>query len=212
MKNILCFGDSNTWGYNPANKMRFPEGIRWTSLLQNRLGSKGINIIEEGLCGRTTIFEDATRPGRKGIDSLPDIFSKYSDVDYVILMLGTNDCKKYNNTTPKKIANGIEKCLDTITKYVSADNILLISPILLGEDVWKEEYDPEFDIHSVKVSKGLKEVYYQLSKKKGVHFLAASDYVQPSKVDQEHMNISGHRTFASVVSRYITDYIVNEVA
>lgn len=212
MKNILCFGDSNTWGYNPVNKMQFPVGIRWTSLLQSKLENRSINILEEGLCGRTTIFEDATRPDRKGINSLPGILSKYDQIDSVILMLGTNDCKAYNHSTPEMIAGGIDRCLDVITEYVPADKIIVVSPIYLGEDVWKEEYDPEFDINSVKVSKGLREAYARVARKRGVHFIAASDYVQPSLADQEHLNMNGHRILASVLNRYIVQNIVGGAA
>ncbi|MCQ2541481.1 MAG: GDSL-type esterase/lipase family protein [Lachnospiraceae bacterium] len=205
MKNILCFGDSNTWGYNPVNKLQFPEGIRWTSLLQSKLEKKSINILEEGLCGRTTIYEDASRPDRKGIDSLPGIFNKYDQIDSVILMLGTNDCKAYNHSSPESIALGIDRCLELITRYVPADKVILVSPIVLGEDVWKDEFDPEFDVNSVRVSKGLRNAYAKVARKRGVHFIAASDYVQPSEEDQEHMNVKGHRVLASVLNNYIND-------
>lgn len=47
MQQVLCFGDSNTWGYNPENGERFPWGIRWTSILQQKLADKEIRIIEE---------------------------------------------------------------------------------------------------------------------------------------------------------------------
>ena len=93
MNNLLCFGDSNTWGYNPESGERYPWGIRWTSRLQEMLGRQGVRIIEEGLCGRTTVFEDRSRPDRRGIDALPGIFQKEKSIDAVILMLGTNDCK-----------------------------------------------------------------------------------------------------------------------
>lgn len=53
--NILCFGDSNTYGYRPDGTGRFDEKTRWTCLLQKNFGN-GHRIIEEGLCGRTTIF------------------------------------------------------------------------------------------------------------------------------------------------------------
>ena len=56
-KRILCFGDSNTWGYVPATGKRYPVGVRWTSLLQEKLGD-GYEIIEEGLNSRTTDIDD----------------------------------------------------------------------------------------------------------------------------------------------------------
>ena len=114
-------------------------------------------------------------------------------------MLGTNDCKTHNNTSAEEIAGGIDKCLDIILKYVSAENVLLISPIYLGENVWKAEYDPEFDRKSVNISKELKEEYLKVAKRRNVHFLAASDYVIPSKEDQEHLNANGHSKLAGVI-------------
>lgn len=203
MKNILCFGDSNTWGYNPDTKERYPWGIRWTSKLQEKLYGDNINIIEQGLCGRTTIFEDKTRPNRKGVNTLKEIFSEKSKIDSVILMLGTNDCKTYYGNTEFDIAKGVEECLDTILKYVSPDKVLLISPITLGEDVWKDEFDPEFNRNSVEVSKHLKAAYEKVASERKVHFLAASEYVGPSKSDQEHLDVDGHSTLAEAIFKSV---------
>ena len=203
MKNILCFGDSNTWGYNPDTKERYPWGIRWTSKLQEKLYGDNINIIEQGLCGRTTIFEDKTRPNRKGVNTLKEIFSEKSKIDSVILMLGTNDCKTYYGNTEFDIAKGVEECLDTILKYVSPDKVLLISPITLGEDVWKDEFDPEFNRNSVEVSKHLKAAYEKVASERKVHFLAASEYVGPSKSDQEHLDVNGHSILAEAIFKSV---------
>ena len=54
MKTVLCYGDSNTYGFNPSNGFRYPENVRWTGRLQSALGD-GYKIIEEGCNGRTTI-------------------------------------------------------------------------------------------------------------------------------------------------------------
>ena len=66
MKRILCYGDSNTWGYDPVETgtegsaaARFPEDVRWTGVLQRQLGP-GYRVLEEGLNGRTTAFQDPT--------------------------------------------------------------------------------------------------------------------------------------------------------
>ena len=72
MKNILCFGDSNTWGYEPLVARRYPADVRWTGVLQNSLGD-GFRVIEEGLNGRTNVTNEAERPIRSGLDVLPVI-------------------------------------------------------------------------------------------------------------------------------------------
>lgn len=199
MKQILCFGDSNTWGYNPETKERYPWGIRWTSRLQDKLSKSNVNIIEQGLCGRTTVFEDISRPNRNGANTLNTIFDESDDIDYVILMLGTNDCKTYYGNSENEIASGINQCLDLILEHVSPEKVLLISPIQLGEEVWKAEYDPEFNQNSVLVSKRLKVSYERIAKKRNVHFLAASEYANPSDADQEHLDVIGHSKLADAI-------------
>ena len=199
MKQILAFGDSNTWGMVPGTKTRerYPWGVRWTSLVQEKYTD--VRIAEEGLCGRTTVFEDELRPGRKGSNSLEPLLESQYPIDGAILMLGTNDCKTFYHASPYVIGKGIEKCLDILEKYVAPENILLVSPMQLGEDVWRPEKDPEFCEKSVATSKELKAVYSDIAKRRGTAFLAASDYVEASGIDDEHMDENGHRIFAEIV-------------
>lgn len=198
MKQILCFGDSNTWGLIPGTKERFPWGIRWTSILQEKYGSEA-RIIEEGLCGRTTVFEDELRVGRKGIDTLKVLLESHAPLDEVVLMLGTNDCKSYYNVSAKVIAKGMKRCVDLVKDLAPMAKILLVSPINLGDKVYYEEYDPEFNEKSVIVSKALKREYSSIAKIENIDFLAASDYANPSDDDQEHLNIAGHSALADAI-------------
>ncbi len=207
MKQILAFGDSNTWGLVPGSKPqeRYPWGVRWTSILQEK--NSGLRIAEEGLCGRTTVFEDGLRPGRNAASSLDPMLESHYPIDGAILMLGTNDCKTLYNASAYVIGKGIERCLDILEKYVAPEKILLVSPINLGDDVWHPEKDPEFDANSVSTSRELKEVYRGIAKRRGTAFLAASDYVSASDVDDEHMDEDGHRVFADVVSKELEKII-----
>lgn len=180
MESILIFGDSNTWGlvpgsYKEAKPRRYSEDIRWTGILQQKCND--LKIIDDGLCGRTTIFEDKYRKGRKGVDSLPTVLKKAWPID----------------------GAGIEACLDEIEKYVIRDKILLISPIHLGDDVWREDKDPEFNKSSIEESKKLKNVYKKIAQTRGIQFLAASDYANPDARDEEHLNEEGHKNLARIV-------------
>ena len=65
MTTILCYGDSNTYGYNPVNGLRYPKDVRWTGVLQKLLGEQ-YAVIEEGCNGRTTVFEDIAEPWKAG--------------------------------------------------------------------------------------------------------------------------------------------------
>ena len=209
MKQILCFGDSNTWGYDGESRKRLPWGKRWTSLLQEKFDSEKpsaltkkavtARIIEEGLCGRTTIFEDPLREGRRGTALLPTLLETHEGIDAVILMLGTNDCKTVFGASAEVIGMGITRLLEQIQRYAPKARVLLISPIYLGEKVWQKGFDQEFSPDSVKVSKELEKVYQRIAREKQVEFLPAAAYVSCCVADQEHMNAQGHQIFASVV-------------
>ncbi|MBP5491451.1 MAG: arylesterase [Clostridiales bacterium] len=205
MKSILAFGDSNTWGLIPSSKppARYSWEVRWTGILQQKASET--RIVEEGLCGRTTVFEDALRPGRKGLALLPYVLQSHNPLDAVILMLGTNDCKTIYGASEYTIGKGIELCLDEITKYVSASRILLVSPLWLGEEVWRPEKDPEFGHRSVEVSRKLKDVYSVIAHQKGTHFLAASDFASANHSDEEHLDEQGHAKLAEAIYRKLLE-------
>lgn len=205
MKQILCFGDSNTFGYIPGSGQRYPWGVRWTSILNEKLGLEDYRVIEEGLCGRTTIFEDPLRDGRRGVDILPTVLETHAPIDLVVLMLRTNDCKRVYGATAEIIGKGISNLIAQIRTYAKTSKILLISPIHLGEQVWKKEYDPEFSPASVEVSKGLAGVYQRIALREQIYFLEASTYARPSSVDQEHMTEEGHRLLAEAVLQKIRE-------
>ena len=71
-----------------------------------------------------------------------------------------------SNTTPEKIAEGVIKLIKQVRHFDDETKILLISPIHLGENVWKSGFDPEFSKNSVNISKHLKEVYKDISLKR----------------------------------------------
>ncbi|MBR1623333.1 MAG: arylesterase [Pseudobutyrivibrio sp.] len=199
MRNILCFGDSNTYGLRPDNGDRFDTNIRWTGILSKKLGTDDYRVIEEGLCGRTTVFEDSTRIGRNGSLYLPVFLESHYPVDTVVLMLGTNDCKTIYNASSTVIGRGIEILLKQIRAYKNDMEIVLVSPIHLGEKVWLKEYDPEFNQQSVATSKELKAVFAKLAEEYDCKFLAASDVAEPSETDQEHMDEKSHELLAGAI-------------
>ena len=203
MKNILCFGDSNTYGLIPGGNGRYEWGVRWTSLLDRRVRKLGYRVIEEGLCGRTSVFEDAVRKGRKGIDWLPILLETHSPIDIVVIMLGTNDCKTYYHADAERIASGVEALVEIVQEYDPNIEVIVSSPIALGDGVWEDGYDPEFDASSVEVSRKLPAAYRVMANRKGVHYLAASDYAQASMVDREHMDEEGHRRYAQGIANRI---------
>ena len=132
MKRILAYGDSNTWGFDSENIAQYSEDVRWTGLLQKALNNKAL-IIEEGLCGRTTVYDDEMIPGANGLTALPAILEANRPLDIAIIMLGTNDCKSVFHASADDITAGLEKCLIKLLDVVKPENTLLISPLYMGE-------------------------------------------------------------------------------
>lgn len=204
MKQILCFGDSNTYGLIPGTKDRYDVNTRWTGILNSNLNEYGYNVLEEGAVGRTSIFEDPVRPGLKGVDKLPGILQTSGDLDIAVIMLGTNDCKIFYGATAEVIGFGIRTVLHQIKSFRPKTKILLVSPIYLGDDVY-DGFDLDFDERSVEVSKQLGDVYQSIASQEGIYFLRASDVVSPSADDREHLNVEGHARFAEAVTNKIIE-------
>ena len=90
-RTVVCFGDSNTWGYVPgSNGERFPRAVRWPTVLQALLGDAW-EVVAEGLNGRTATFERADSEGRNGLPYLLPCLLSHRPVDVVVIFLGTND-------------------------------------------------------------------------------------------------------------------------
>ncbi len=149
-----------------------------------------------------------TVPEEVGSICCRPILETHRPLELVVLMLGTNDCKTAYKTTPEKIGVGIERLLDQIWREREDLPVLLISPIHLGADV--EKYDREFDRRSVEVSKGLKKVYEQIAKRRGIAFLAASDVALPGEKDQEHMTREGHAALAEAVFEKVREILLEK--
>lgn len=197
--NILCFGDSNTWGYKPDKSGRYDENIRWTGLLQKKLGS-GYHIIEEGLCGRTTVFQDELREGRRGLDLIGVTVEMHNPIDLMIIMLGTNDCKTRYRASASVIAKGLDQVIRKARQNASRHlDLLVISPIHLGIGVGDADFDPEFAADSVAVSRNLANEYRKIALQNHAAFLDASDFAAPSVTDREHMDEKGHAALADAI-------------
>ena len=175
MKNILCFGDSNTWGYEPLVARRYPTDVRWTGVLQKSLGSD-YRVIEEGLNGRTTFISEDERPLRSGSDVLPIILESHRPLDLAIIMLGTNDLKLEFNLTVAEIAQGAKTLCELVmnSEYLEdhPPEILLISPTHIGHNILPEE--KEFFVQARGKSLQFVEHFEKVAAELGVHFLDAA--------------------------------------
>lgn len=142
-KNILCFGDSNTYGYDPYTGGRYGEEIRWTRLLQKKLGDRA-NLVEEGMNGRTSVFDDPLRECVSGMDAIACCMYSHKPVDILLIMLGTNDAKERFGANAQCIGLGIkflaEKALSLKDAWrAQKPTLVLIAPQAISRDYLKNE-------------------------------------------------------------------------
>ena len=202
MKNILCFGDSNTWGYDPATQTRFSKDIRWTGVLQQLLGSK-YNVIEEGLNGRTTNVNEKQdhglgyfRPFRSAMDLLSVLIETNSPLDLIIVMLGTNDLKTNFNQSSEMIAKNMRLVCESIidNDYFQSKSIILVSPTHINEE--SPNLLDSF-IGTTQASQSFSNSYRKISDDLDLYFLDASESVKTNKIDGLHWDTMQHSDFAN---------------
>ena len=201
MRRIVCFGDSNTWGYKAITGERYSEQVRWPCLLQNHLGFD-YKVEEEGLNGRTASFDDPIGEHRSGVEYIECCLATNAPIDLLIIMLGTNDLKKYYSASAYIINRGMERLLKKIIKSDSGINgmppkILLVSPIEIGKNICQCGITSKvFDETSVRNSRELKLYYRELAQTYHCDFLCASDLAGPCIEDAVHLDPQGHADLA----------------
>ena len=204
-RHIVCFGDSNTHGHcaDPADTadggVRFNEEERWPCVLQELLGKEYL-VIEEGLNGRTTVFEDPTCEGRRGMDSIYSCLYSHKSVDLLIIMLGTNDVKDRFHADAEQVGRGMETLIEKARSIAAwagdRPNILLIAPPHILEGVEKGIYGDSFGPDAVGKSRHLAAVYAQVAKHQGCAFLDAQGIGQFNTLDCIHLTRQGHKNLA----------------
>ncbi len=207
-KTIVCFGDSNTHGYNSSNMGRFSEKERWTCLLSDYLGD-GYLVREEGLSGRTTSFDDPLFEGLNGFSYIHACMLTHEPLDLLIIMLGTNDVKARFCATPGNIAKGLErlvtKAIHTPEAWRSQANILIIAPPPIEEAYYETEIGPEMGKGCAEKSRALSSLYQKVADRLGCHFLDADTIpgVGMYPYDYMHLSLEGHRCLAEKLAELV---------
>lgn len=200
MKHILCFGDSNTHGYIPGGG-RYDLNTRWTGRLAKLLGSD-YRIIEEGLNGRTSSFDDPFDPYKNAMNYIIPCLQTHEPLDLTILMLGSNDMKDYLNPSIEKIADSLAR-LCAIIQETSDAPVLLVSPILLGDHMSTSDFAASFPPSSIAISHELGRALKQVADRLCIPFLDAAQITAPSVEDSLHLNAKGHQKLAEALAEKI---------
>ncbi len=212
-KRILCFGDSNTWGFDPVTGNRYPETVRWTRVLSSLLGDE-YEIIEEGQNGRTIAMDDPAEGGQKnGLSYLIPCLESQFPLYGIIIMLGTNDLKARFGFDGMSIAGEMQYMLQEMYGFLTYNtdhfpHVLLVSPPQIRDDIDSSKYASMMGFkRSVEVSKELSSFYKQLAMQFQCDFLDAATLVKTSPVDALHLTEEGHHTLAVAFADYFKQII-----
>lgn len=195
MKKVLCFGDSNTYGFVPEKCARYDKNTRWTGVLQALCGSD-FSIIEGGCNNRTAFVDNPAGVEQTGYKILPEYFTKdYFDI--VVLAIGINDLQLFFRPTLEEFEQGIEKLIK-ITKDLSPNaKIILVCPSKLDlAGIKSGVFSFQFDEESVEKSGKLSPIYKSLAEKYKCHFIDLNNIVDVSPLDGLHFSAESHKIIA----------------
>jgi lysophospholipase L1-like esterase len=205
MRQVLCYGDSNTWGADPADDSRrhaWPE--RWPGVLQRELGD-AFHVIEEGLGGRTTVYDDPLALHRSGKELIGAALECHAPLDLVVLMLGTNDIS-YAHLTAADAADGAAELAHLVKRSAAgpegpdgpAPQVLLVCPPPVGP--FHNNWRPELWVGCDDKSRALPRDFARVASALGAPWLDAGQVVTTSPLDGWHLEATQHELLGVAVA------------
>lgn len=169
--NVICFGDSNTYGYDPRSYLgdRYDPDSRWVDILATKTGWTVRNLGENG----------------REIPTSPPDFP--ADTDLLIVMLGTNDLLQ--GRSPEQAVDSLERFLSGIS--LDRSKILLITPPPVKRGAWVPNQQLIDD------SRTFAQLCQTLAEHLGIRFADAGKWDIPLAYDGVHFTEQGHKTFAA---------------
>lgn len=202
MKKILCFGDSNTYGFNPENGKRYSLSKRWSGILKESLQEKFI-VIEQG-CNNRTCFSD--NPNGDEMTGYK-VINKYlsTDIDYLVLSLGINDLQKFYINDECAILAGFRKFINICYTINPELKILLLSPSAIKENILNSYFSLMFDANSIKKSHSLSSLLKSVCIEYNCSFIDLNEYVETSNIDGLHYYDYQHAEVAKLLHNYFVN-------
>ena len=205
MRTVVCFGDSNTWGMVPVTDFarppeRLPRERRWPGILEATV--PGIHVVEEGLSGRTTVFDDPIEGAHKnGARTLLACIESHAPVALLIFMLGTNDFKAHVGATAFTSARGVLTLIGMVRGHHTLDDgcpeILVVTPASLTGAA-----EPAFWGDAWRRCDGHDHYLAQVSERTGCFHFDANRVVSVGS-DGVHLEPAAHRTLGAALAQQV---------
>lgn len=186
MKKILCFGDSNTYGFNPADFSRYDNKSRWSGILNNKF-----DVIEAG-CNNRSCFNNIGE--LNSLETLPKYLN--NELDYIILQIGINDLQFQYDISLEIFKENLEKLIKLIDSRIK---VILLCPNIIDNCILKSYFANLFDESSVKKSKQLPEIYNEVALKNNCILINLNNIAKTSNIDSLHYDIKNHQLIAKEI-------------
>ena len=200
MRSVLCFGDSNTWGYDPETGARFARDVRWPGRLQTSLGSDW-HVVEEGLNGRTATLDSPVALGKNGLTYLRPCLDSHAPLAAVLIALGTNDLAERYSLTATDVARAAALLAYVVARSEAgvdgaAPLPILVCPPRVGETTWEEDW-----ASAAAKSAALPERFRAVAAEGGFELIDLGEVTRFSHLDGIHLDADGHAAVAELVER-----------
>ena len=205
MKKIICYGDSNTFGYNTSDGSRYDEDTRWTCVLQKNFKEE-YEVINEGMCDRTGFVDNPKGFLFSAQRHFPKMLSKTDNVDLLILWLGTNDLQSQYDIGFNAVESGLEKLI-RLAKG-KAKHIVIIPPVILSEKVVEGPFNFQFDETSIGKSKKIGRIFKKLSNINYCDFFDVNKFVSPTDIDGLHYDETAHKLIGEKLTNFVSNIVM----
>lgn len=206
MRRVLAYGDSLTWGKDPATQGRHAPGDRWPDVLQ--AGLEGVDVVSDGLRGRTTAYDQTTGPcDLNGARTLPVALHAHAPLDLVIVMLGLNDV--YWGRSQMDVTAGLVRVVEVIRHHpwrlpeAQAPGILLVAP----PPMVPESPDPRVAGSVIASSRRLAHAVQYASQETGVPHVDMRPVAEASARDGVHLDAANTRAMGAALIKPVQELL-----
>ena len=203
MKKILCYGDSNTYGFNPETGGRYDKTTRWSGILSDLL-KENYEIIEAGMNNRTGFFKNPEGLKQSGGEYLSIYLQNHKDIDICILNLGTNDAQIFYPLDNETTRKGLQNLASEIKNTNPQTKIIIIPPVKITQDLLHSGFAVIFDKNSIEKIQNIFPVFEEFAKTHNYYYFDFNTFTSPSQIDGIHYTKESHKIIAAKLAEFIS--------
>lgn len=196
MKKILCFGDSNTYGFNPKDGSRYNINTRWAGRLKN-----DCEVTEAGCNNRTAFSDNPAGDNFTGYKILPEYLKQH--FDYIIVQIGINDLQKTYNVNLTDFEKGMKEFFNIIKYYSPSSKVIILAPCVIRGNILDSYFKLFFNENSIEKSKLILPVYKKIAEQNNYSLINLNEITTVSDIDGLHYEPEQHEIIYNTVKNLI---------